>query len=368
MRLLEWWYLGFSCFFPSHRFRIAHRHGRFRSAVYQSSISTTRVSSSRLHCLTERGCSFTPTTEREMALDAKDIWCDIAGPPRELNFRPSFFESFCSRYLLSSLWPSSTLPWVAPSFLPSSSFAPLPFGMRISLYGATGLRVLVFVNFAYRLTLKCPRAPGPSGDRGRWPWRSPRWCAPRWRRHSLRRHKAGPGAQLLTWVSFKPERAFKVIAHFGDWEHAETVRRRCLRTVGGLALHAECTGPGGHVGESSPGPTGLTWAFERSAPGHAQAERPLTERSGARACSLTSSDLWAPTQELAFGRYLLRRGWTRVREIRRWYWSDQKYDEPRQVERRDPLNSGLVPPVSEETDHPRSGRSDRVEQTRFCGE
>ena len=28
-------------------------------------------------------------------------------------------------------------------------------------------------------------------------------------------------------VSFKPERVFNVIAHVRDWEHAETVRRRC---------------------------------------------------------------------------------------------------------------------------------------------
>ena len=53
---------------------------------------------------------------------------------------------------------------------------------------------------------------------------------------------------LLAWlharVSFKPERAFNVIAHVRDWEHAETVRRRCLRTVRGFVLHVECTGPG----------------------------------------------------------------------------------------------------------------------------
>ena len=83
-------------------------------------------------------------------------------------------------YLLSSLWPSSTLPWVAPSFLPFSSFAQLPLGMRFSWNGATGVRVLVFVNFANRLTLKFTKAPGPSGDRGGWPWRALRWCAPRW--------------------------------------------------------------------------------------------------------------------------------------------------------------------------------------------
>ena len=47
----------------------------------------------------------------------------------------------------------------------------------------------------------------------------------------------------------------------------------------------------------------------------------------------TSSVLWAPTQELVFGRYPLSRGWTLVREIRRWYGvgSDRKYDEARQV-------------------------------------
>ena len=85
---------------------------------------------------------------------------------------------------------------------------------------------------------------------------------------------------------------------------------------------------------------------------------------------LTSRDVWAPTRELAFGRYPLRRGWTLVRELRRWYWagSDRKYDEPRQVELRDPLRAGLVPPVSEETDHSRCGRCENVKQTRFCRE
>ena len=42
----------------------------------------------------------------------------------------------------------------------------------------------------------------------------------------------------------KPEWVFNVIAHVRDWEHAETVRRRCLRTVGGFVLQVECTGPG----------------------------------------------------------------------------------------------------------------------------
>ena len=32
--------------------------------------------------------------------------------------------------------------------------------------------------------------------------------------------------ETRTQMSFKPERAFNVIAHVWDWEHAETVRRR----------------------------------------------------------------------------------------------------------------------------------------------
>ena len=60
---------------------------------------------------------------------------------------------------------------------------------------------------------------------------------------------------------------------------------------------------------------------------------------------LTSRDVWAPTQELAFGRYPLRRGWMLVRKLRRWYCSGsaRKYDEAKQVERGDPLRSGLYP-------------------------
>ena len=47
------------------------------------------------------------------------------GSASRARLPPFFFESFGSRYLLSSLLPSSTLPWVAPYFLPSSSFAPV---------------------------------------------------------------------------------------------------------------------------------------------------------------------------------------------------------------------------------------------------
>ena len=68
----------------------------------------------------------------------------------------------------------------------------------------------------------------------------------------------------------------------------------------------------------------------------------------------TSSDLWAPTQELVFGRSPLRRGWTLVREIRRWYGvgSDRKYDEANQV-------NGETRSVSEETDHSRRDEKSR---------
>ena len=70
----------------------------------------------------------------------------------------------------------------------------------------------------------------------------------------------------------------------------------------------------------------------------------------------TSSVLWAPTQELVFGRYPLRRGWTQLREIWRWYGvgSDRKYDEAKQ--RGDPLRSGLLPPRVGRADERRSNR------------
>ena len=47
--------------------------------------------------------------------------------------------------------------------------------MRISLKGASDVRVLVFVNFAYWLALTFAKALGPFGGRGRWPWRALRW-------------------------------------------------------------------------------------------------------------------------------------------------------------------------------------------------
>ena len=152
----------------------------------------------------------------------------------------------------------------------------VPPGTEVDGYGARfvgafllGLAARLFVRSLYSLrSLELPAA-----------------TVGKWRRHhSLRRHKAGPGSQLLTGCLLSPSGLLYVIAHVRDWEHAETVRRRCLRTVRGFALHAECTGPGRHVGESAPGPTGLMWASELSEPRHAQAERPPTERSGARAC------------------------------------------------------------------------------------
>ena len=64
----------------------------------------------------------------------------------------------------------------------------------------------------------------------------------------------------------------------------------------------------------------------------------------------TSSVLWAPTQELVFGRHHLRRGWTLVRSyaVLRGVWpnSIDAMDYEHQVES-DPLETRR---------HPRSGR------------
>ena len=48
-----------------------------------------------------------------------------------------------------------------------------------------------------------------------------------------------------------PSGHFTVNAHVRDWGHAETVRRRCPRAVGGSAIRVECTDPGRHAGESA---------------------------------------------------------------------------------------------------------------------
>ena len=44
-------------------------------------------------------------------------------------------------------------------------------------------------------------------------------------------------------------------------------------------------------------------------------------------------NLECPLGAKVFGRYNSRRGWTLVREVRRWYWvgSDRKYFEAKQV-------------------------------------
>ena len=100
------------------------------------------------------------------------------------------------------------------------------------MHGATGVRVRVFVKFAYWLSLKFPRAPdshrGAEGDghgarlvgafltglaarpfvRSLYSLRSlelPATTVGEWRRrHSLRRHKAGTGTQFLTWCLLSP--------------------------------------------------------------------------------------------------------------------------------------------------------------------
>ena len=89
------------------------------------------------------------------------------------------------------------------------------------------------------------------------------------------------------------------------------------------------------MGESAPGPTGLTWALEQSDTRHAQAEGPPTERSGARACSFQPrvSSGRQPKNWFSAG--------TLYAAVGRWY---EKY------------GAGQVPPGSEGTDHPRSGR------------
>ena len=202
----------------------------------------------------------------------------------------------------------------------------------------------------------------------------PQWCVPRWPGCTSFRQVpvqlAVPGAAghnrwgvaetplpaktqgrtrdaVFNVVSFKPERAFKVIAHVRDWEHAG---RRCLWTVRGFALHAECTGPGRHVGESTPGPTGLMWASELSEPRHAQAERPPTERSGARACWFQRQETSGrqPENWLSAGTpYDVVGHWYESYAVGTGLGSDRKYVVPRQVEQRDPLRSGLVLPVSD---------------------
>ena len=87
---------------------------------------------------------------------------------------------------------------------------------------------------------------------------------------------------------------------------------------------------------------------------------------------LTSRDVWAPTRELAFGRYPLvlyavRIGGTLERRTycRCKAGTDRKYDDEKQVQRGDTLSSGLATPAPEVTGHPGVTESS-AEQTRFC--
>ena len=105
-----------------------------------------------------------------------------------------------------------------------------------------GAGLHVFLEFACWLVLSFAKAPGPSRNRGGWPWRMTYAAVGlaarcvcvgvqndgfRGRHHSS---SCGRDAgETLVLVSFKPARAFNVIAHVRDWEHAETVRRRCPR-------------------------------------------------------------------------------------------------------------------------------------------
>ena len=133
-------------------------------------------------------------------------------------------QSFCSRYLLTSLWPSSTLPWVAPSFLPFFFVRPVALRDQDLVewsYGYTGARFRELCLPAHAEVYKGPLVPpGTEGDghdarfvgaflvglaarlsgRSLYSLRSlelPATTVGEWRRrHSLRRLKAGPGPQL----------------------------------------------------------------------------------------------------------------------------------------------------------------------------
>ena len=70
---------------------------------------------------------------------------------------------------------------------------------------------------------------------------------------------------------------------------------------------------------------------------------------------LTSRDVWAPTRELAFGRYPLRCGWTLVRELRRWYWAGS-YPKVRRTE-----TGGAERPAQSRTGTPSVGRDGSLE-------
>ena len=114
-----------------------------------------------------------------------------------------------------------------------------------------------------------------------------------------------------------------VNAHVGDWEHAETVRRRCPSGQS-EALHSEWSARAQRDMWVNQAQSWDPLAKRGRWSGLTKDTVSATEWSGARVCSVLA---------LAFGRYPLRRGWTLVREIRRWCWvgSDRKYDEAKQV-------------------------------------
>ena len=58
-----------------------------------------------------------------------------------------------------------------------------PVALRDEVLFERGFRllaVLACLNYVATDALNYTKAPGPSGDRGEWPWRALRWCAPRW--------------------------------------------------------------------------------------------------------------------------------------------------------------------------------------------
>ena len=130
------------------------------------------------------------------------------------------------------------------------------------------VRVLVFLNFAYCLFLKYSKAPDPRwGSRGMAMAAPPCCLALAWL-HGEYSPLSARSVSLLTNIAVRAWRqcstqALPIVgclltlkmsdsqegrtilnAHARDWEHAETVRRRCLGAVGGFALRVECTDPG----------------------------------------------------------------------------------------------------------------------------
>ena len=101
----------------------------------------------------------------------------------------------------------------------------------------------------------------------------------------------------------------------------------------GRHVHGCLLSPSGHRAEHE---VARSWTNRSSRPKGHRPSGQEHERAGS-----TSRDVWAPTRELAFGRYPLRA------VVGRWYEKyaagpDRKYDEANQGERGDPLRSGQV--------------------------